>query len=132
MNTKNKNIIHAILAIVMFVLLVVADNTNFVIPAYVVFFAYFVYLGKIMFACSDALIKKVDSIGTWDEIRCMIYELNPKEKIPTKHSSQRYMWLARKKYDFGDEELSMLEREYTPNAIIFYALLIAFVFKLAI
>ena len=132
MKTSFRYIIEGIVAVALFVLICTAGNTNFNIPAHIAFFAYLVYLGKAMFHRSDALMKKVDSIGNWDEIRTMIYDINPKEKMPGKHSSQRYIWFAWQNYNFGDSELEKLKKEYKPYVVLFYGLLIAFVFKLLV
>ncbi|MBQ7901981.1 MAG: hypothetical protein IJ365_08490 [Clostridia bacterium] len=130
MNKKIMYIMQGVLGVGLFVVMCLAGDTNFNIPAHIAFLAYLVYLGAKMFRRSDAFMKKVDSIGTWDEIRCMIFDINPKAKMPGKHSSQRYIWFAWQKYNFGDEELERLKQEYKPYVVLFYGLVIALVFKL--
>lgn len=132
MNSKYSVIIHSIVGIALFVLICTMGNTNFNIPVHIAFFAYMIYLWLGMTKRANAYITKLDSFGTWDEIRLKIYEINPNAKIPGKHSSQRYIWFARQNYDFGDSELTELKKAYLPYVTVFYGLFIAFVFKLAL
>ena len=132
MNNKYSVIIHSVVGIALFVLICTMGNTNFNIPVHIAFFAYMIYIWSGMMKRANAFITKVDSLGTWDDIRLKIYEINPNAKPPGKHSSQRYMWLARQKYDFGDGEYEELKKEYLPYVTLFYFLFMAFVFKLVL
>lgn len=132
MKNRFSVMIHFVAGIALFVLVCIMSDTNFNIPVHIAFFAYMIYLWLGMTKRANAYITKLDSYGTWDEIRLRIYETNPKAKPPGKHSSQRYIWFACQEYDFGDSELAELKKAYLPYVTIFYGLFIAFVFKLAL
>lgn len=132
MKSKFGVAVHYVVGVVMFVMICILGDTNFNISAHIVFFAYMIYVWLGMVKRANKFISKVDSYGTWDDIRLKIYEENPDAKTPGKHSSQRYIWLARQKYDFGDMELAELKKEYMPYVVLFYSLFMAFVFKLLV
>ena len=132
MNNKYSVTIHVLVGIALFVAVCAMGNTNFNIPVHIAFFAYMIYLWVGMIKKANAYIPKVDSFGTWDDIRLKIHEINPHAKPPGNHSSQRYIWFARQNYDFGDSELAELKKAYLPYVTLFYGLFIAFVFKLVL
>ena len=132
MKSKISVAAHAIVGVVLFVMVCMLGDTNFNISVHILFFAYMIYIWLGMVKRANKFIAKVDSYGTWDDIRLKIYEQNPNAKIPGKHSSQRYIWFARQKYDFGDVELAELKKEYLPYVVLFYSLFMVFVFKLVV
>ena len=89
---------------------------------------YLVGLAFLMIKKCDVLVKLLDEMGTWQNVAEKIAAENPKEKIPAKTSSQRFIWFAWRNYDFGDERIRTAKNEYKPFVVLFYGSLILYIF----
>lgn len=97
--------------------------------------AYVLYLvaaAFVMIKKCDVLVRLLDEIGTWQTVAEKIAAENPKERIPAKTSSQRFLWFAFKEYDFGDERIRAAKAEYKPYAVLFYGSLIVYIFTVLV
>ena len=80
----------------------------------------------------DVLVKLLDEFGIWQNVAEKISAENPREKIPAKTSSQRFIWFAFHGYDFGDERIRAAKAEYKPYVVLFYGSLIVYIFTVLV
>ena len=131
----SRKFIFAVRAVVslLFIAALIVVNEN---PAHMIIsIAYVIYLVFTAFAMikkCDVLVKLLDELGTWQNVAEKIAAENPKEKIPAKTSSQRFIWFAFHGYDFGDERIRAAKAEYRPYSVLFYGSLIVYIFTVLV
>lgn len=131
----SRKFIFAVRAVVslLFIAALIVVNEN---PAHMIIsIAYVIYLVFTAFAMikkCDVLVKLLDELGTWQNVAEKIAAENPKEKIPARTSSQRFIWFAFHGYDFGDERIRAAKAEYRPYVVLFYGSLIVYIFTVLV
>ncbi len=112
-------------------LIVVKENPAHMIIS-IAYVIYLVFTAFVMIKKCDVLVKLLDELGTWQNVAEKIAAENPKEKIPARTSSQRFIWFAFHGYDFGDERIRAAKAEYRPYVVLFYGSLIVYIFTVLV
>ena len=118
------------LAFIAALITVKAEPAHMIIS--IAYVAYLVVLAFAMIKKCDVLVKLLDEVGTWQDVAEKIAAENPKERIPAKTSSQRFIWFAWHGYDFGDERIRTAKNEYKPYVVVFYGSLILYIFTVLV